>query len=128
VRLLSGKHSLVAAVRAIQDQGPERVVVKKGEHGALLFDGDRRFALPALVLDEVKDPTGAGDTFAGGFLGHLAALKDFQHDDLREAMIKGTVLASFAAQDFSVRGLENLTAAAVDQRRAELRQLSAWPK
>jgi len=128
VRLLSGKHSLVESVRVIQAMGPERVVVKKGEHGALLFDGAQRFALPAVVLDRVKDPTGAGDTFAGGFLGHLAGREKLDHDLLREAMIEGTVLASFAAEDFSVRGLENLRPAAVNQRRAELRQLVAWPK
>ncbi len=128
VRLLSGKHSLVESVRVIQAMGPERVVVKKGEHGALLFDGAQRFALPAVVLDRVKDPTGAGDTFAGGFLGHLAGREKLDHDLLREAMIEGTVLASFAAEDFSVRGLENLRPAAVNQRREELRQLVAWPK
>jgi sugar/nucleoside kinase (ribokinase family) len=128
VCLLSGKYSLVDAVRTVQAMGPQRVVVKKGEHGAILFDGSQRFALPAVVLERVKDPTGAGDTFAGGFLGHLAGREKLDHDLLREAMIEGTVLASFAAEDFSVRGLEDLSPATVDQRRKELHQLVAWPK
>lgn len=127
VRQLSGRHSLSDAVRAVQDMGPRRVVVKKGEHGAILFDGGERFSLPALVLDRVLDPTGAGDTFAGGFLGHLARSGDEDPETLREAMIQGTVMAGFATEQFSVAGLETLDAARVEARRAELRELTAWP-
>lgn len=127
VRQLSGKHALPEAVAEVQAMGPRRVVVKKGEHGAILFDGDDRFALPALVLDEVIDPTGAGDTFAGGFLGHLARTGREDKASLREAMIQGTVMASFATQQFSVGGLEGLDQARIDARREELRQLTAWP-
>lgn len=127
VRLLSGEHALPEAVAAIQAMGPKRVVVKKGEHGAILFDGDQRFVMPALVLDRVVDPTGAGDTFAGGFLGYLARAGAIGHEVLREAMVQGTVMASFATQEFSVGGLECLDDAAIQARREELRKLTTWP-
>ncbi len=127
VRQLSGRYALSEAVRLVQSMGPKIVVVKKGEHGALLFDGDRRFALPALILDRVVDPTGAGDTFAGGFLGHLAAREVIDHAALRRAMVEGTVMASFATEGFSVDGLRELTEETIGNRREELRRLTAWP-
>jgi sugar/nucleoside kinase (ribokinase family) len=127
VRLLSRKHALPEAVAAVQAMGPARVVVKKGEHGAILFDGSQRFALPALVLDRVVDPTGAGDTFAGGFLGHLARSENWDHATLREAMVQGTVMASFATEQFSVGGLDGLVPEAIAARREELRKLTDWP-
>ncbi len=127
VRQLSGRYSLPEAVAQVQAMGPGIVVVKKGEHGALLFDGKRCFALPALVLDQVVDPTGAGDTFAGGFLGHVASKETIDHDVLREAMVRGTVMASFATEGFSVDGLRDLSSEAIADRREELRRLTSWP-
>lgn len=107
-RLLSGHRSLVRAAAAIRAMGPARVIVKKGEHGALLFGRDSVLAVPALLLDEVVDPTGAGDCFAGGFMGSLAGAGiDRQAPDaaFRQAMLDGTVTASFCPEGFSVEGL-----------------------
>lgn len=126
VRQLSGEVSLPAAVAKVQAMGPSRVVVKKGEHGALLFDGDRRFALPALLLDKVVDPTGAGDTFAGGFLGYLASCGAMDRDAMRKAMVRGTVMAAFATEGFSVQGLQGLDEARIAARWEDLRRLTSW--
>jgi sugar/nucleoside kinase (ribokinase family) len=106
---LSEEHNLVRAARAIRDMGPKTLVIKRGEHGALLFHEDELFAAPALPLEEVADPTGAGDTFAGGFMGYLARCDDAGRDTLRTAMICGSALASFSVQGFSydkLRGLD----------------------
>jgi sugar/nucleoside kinase (ribokinase family) len=123
-RLLTGERSLLAAADAIRRLGPERVVIKKGEHGALLFGRDSRLAVPAVLLPEVVDPTGAGDSFAGGFLASLAragATRDDGDAPFRAAMIDGTVAASFCPEDFSVDGLLRCTAEARERRRADLR-------
>jgi sugar/nucleoside kinase (ribokinase family) len=107
-RLLSGRRSLAEAAAAIRDMGPERVVIKKGEHGALLFGRDSVLATPALILPEVVDPTGAGDSFAGGFMASLAragATRDSDDAPFREAMLEGTVTASYVPEAFSVEGL-----------------------
>jgi len=124
-RQLSGERSLVAAATAIKRLGPERIVIKKGEHGALLFGRDTVLAVPALILPEVVDPTGAGDSFAGGFLASLAAAgADRRTPDgaFRAAMLAGTVAASFVPEGFSVQGLLRRTpaesAARLDRLRA----------
>lgn len=115
-RQLSGEHSLVKAAHEILSMGPRYLVVKKGEHGALLFDKDRVFFAPAMPLDEVVDPTGAGDTFAGGFIGFLARSGDHGFDNLKRAIITGSAMASFCCEKFGVERLLDLTQEEIDQR------------
>ncbi|HRQ86140.1 MAG TPA: PfkB family carbohydrate kinase [Flavobacteriales bacterium] len=115
-RQLSGEHSLVKAAHRILSMGPRYLVVKKGEHGALLFDKDRVFFAPAMPLDEVVDPTGAGDTFAGGFIGFLARSGDHGFDNLKRAIITGSAMASFCCEKFGVERLMDLTQEEIDQR------------
>lgn len=125
-RLLSGERSLVKAAAAIKALGPARVVIKKGEHGAILFGRDSILAVPALVLPEVVDPTGAGDSFAGGFLSSLAAAgadRDSGDGPFRRAMLAGTVAASFVPEHFSVEGLLRRTPAETARRERELRAM-----
>lgn len=127
VRQLSGHNLLWTAVEAVREMGPKTIVVKKGEHGAALFTPTDRFVLPAVLLRQVFDPTGAGDTFAGGFLGHLARQGSLEDDALREAMIQGTVLASFVTEQFGVDRLLHLSDDDLQRRREELREQSRWP-
>jgi len=122
-RQLTGESGLREAAAAITGMGPRRVVIKKGEHGALYFGPDGVLAVPAILLSEVIDPTGAGDTFAGGFLGWLAdcgADRDSADAEFRRAMIAGTAVASFCPQAFSVEALATLERADVERRMAEL--------
>jgi len=107
-RQLSGEHSLVKAATLIQQMGPKYLVIKKGEHGALLFQEDRIFFAPALPLAEVFDPTGAGDTFAGGFMGYLARTKDTSFENMKRAVIYGSAMASFCVEKFSIERLTEL--------------------
>lgn len=125
-RQLSGERSLAAAAQAIKAMGPSRVVIKKGEHGALLFGRDSVLSVPAMILPEVIDPTGAGDSFAGGFMASLArAGVDRQAGDeaFRAAMLDGTVVASFVPEAFSVEGLLTRDAMATAERLASLRAM-----
>jgi sugar/nucleoside kinase (ribokinase family) len=125
-RQLSGERSLARAAAAIRDLGPQRVVIKKGEHGALYFGRDSVLAVPALLLPEVVDPTGAGDSFAGGFLAALAgsgADRDSDDAPFREAMLAGTVAASFVPEHFSVEGLLRRTPDEAARRLARLRAM-----
>ena len=115
-RQLSGEYSLVKAARAIHDLGPKYVIIKKGEHGALLFGEDQIFFAPALPLEEVFDPTGAGDTFAGGFIGHLANTGDISFDNMKRAIIYGSAMASFCVEKFGTERLVNLSADEVEGR------------
>lgn len=116
-RQLSGESSLLKAARAIHNLGPKFLVIKKGEHGALLFHrGDDIFFAPALPLNEVKDPTGAGDTFAGGFMGWIAKTADTSFENMRRAVIYGSAMASFCVEDFSIEGLKGLSDAMVHRR------------
>lgn len=108
-RLLSGEYSLVKAARKILAMGPEFLIIKKGEHGALLFNQDNLFYAPALPLEEVFDPTGAGDTFAGGFIGYLDKTKDISFENMKRAIIMGSALASFTVEKFGTERLEELT-------------------
>ena len=107
-RQLSGQSSLVAAARKIHEMGPKYVVIKKGEHGALLFNGDNVFFAPALPLEEVFDPTGAGDTFAGGFAGFLTKTNDFSFENMKNAVVYGSALASFSVEKFGTERMCNL--------------------
>ena len=109
VRSYAGEANIVRAARRIQEIGPRGVVVKRGEHGALIFDRDEVFSAPAFPLDTVVDPTGAGDSFAGGFMGTIAATGDSSHAGIRRAAIVGSVMGSFAVQDFSADRLISLT-------------------
>lgn len=108
-RQLSGDYSLVRAAATIMQMGPKYVIIKKGEHGALLFHEDKVFFAPALPLEEVFDPTGAGDTFAGGFIGHLARTKDISFDNMKTAIILGSAMASFCVEKFGTERLRELT-------------------
>ncbi|TMA51557.1 MAG: sugar kinase [Deltaproteobacteria bacterium] len=115
-RLLSGEHNLVRAARKILALGPRTLLVKRGEYGVLLFSANSVFAVPAYPLEEVIDPTGAGDSFAGGFLGFLARAGDLSEANLRRAIVYGSVVASFVVEDFSLRRLHTLTRDDIDQR------------
>lgn len=115
-RQLSNEHSLVKAARKICDLGPKYLIVKKGEHGALLFHEDRVFFAPALPLEEVVDPTGAGDTFAGGFIGHLAKTQNISFDNMKRAIIVGSAMASFTCEKFGPERLVELSRHEIDQR------------
>lgn len=123
VRQLTGERSLATAAAAVRQLGPARVVIKKGEHGALFFGRDSRLAVPVVLLPEVVDPTGAGDCFAGGFLASLAragATRDDGDAPFRAAMVDGTIAASFCPEAFSVEGLLGRTPAEERRRKAEL--------
>ncbi len=115
-RQLSGEHSLVKAAMKIQAMGPKYLIIKKGEHGALLFHGRRVFSAPALPLEDVFDPTGAGDTFAGGFIGHIARTGDTSFEGMKTAIIMGSAMASFCVEKFGPNRLEELNAAEIDER------------
>jgi sugar/nucleoside kinase (ribokinase family) len=115
-RQLSGEYSLVKAARKILAMGPKFLVIKKGEHGALLFHGTDVFFAPALPLEEVFDPTGAGDTFAGGFIGYLAQTRDVSFSNMKRAIIYGSAMASFCVEKFGPERLEQLTKSDIDSR------------
>ena len=108
-RQLSGEYSLVKAAKKIHEMGPEFVIIKKGEHGALLFHNGKIFAIPALPLEEVFDPTGAGDTFAGGFAAYLAKKEDFSFETMKSALIVGSAMASFTVEKFGTERLQEVT-------------------
>ncbi len=125
-RQLSGESQLLKAVRVIREKGPQTVVVKKGEHGALLAHGDSLFWAPAYPVENVVDPTGAGDTFAGGMMGYLARAGEVNETTLRRALMYGTALASFCVEDFSMRRLKTLTLEEVVQRLRTLREMTRF--
>ena len=115
-RLLSGNENIVKAARAILKMGPKMVLIKRGEYGVLQFSDSSMFATPAYPLEEVFDPTGAGDSFAGGFMGQLARSGDQSQGGLRRAIVYGTVVASFTVEDFGVKRLTELSMAEVEER------------
>ena len=125
-RALSGEFNLVRAARTIQEYGPRIVVIKRGEHGVLMIDRDDVFNAPAYPLERVVDPTGAGDSFAGGFMGTVAATGDTSSDGLRRAAIVGSVMGSFTVEDFSMERLESITASDVTRRFTEFQRLTAF--
>jgi len=122
-RQLSRQYSLVKAARTILSMGPKFLIVKKGEHGALLFHDDRVFFAPALPLEDVFDPTGAGDTFAGGFIGHLAKTKDVSFENMKTAIIVGSVMASFCVEKFGPTRLKEITKQDIDKRLRQFHEL-----
>jgi sugar/nucleoside kinase (ribokinase family) len=115
-RQLSGEYSLVKAAKIIMGMGPKYLIIKKGEHGALLFNQEHVFFAPALPLEEVFDPTGAGDTFAGGFIGYLASTNDISFNNMKRAIIHGSALASFCVEKFGVERLVDLSDKELDDR------------
>lgn len=122
-RQLTGQYSLVKAAKTILTMGPRFLIIKKGEHGALLFHDDRVFFAPALPLEDVFDPTGAGDTFAGGFIGHLAKTKDVSFENMKTAIIVGSALASFCVEKFGPTRLKEISQEDISKRLREFREL-----
>ena len=125
-RQLSGEYSLVNAAKKIHKMGPKYVVIKKGEHGALLFNEGKMFFAPALPLAEVFDPTGAGDTFAGGFCGYLAKTEDVSFENMKNAIICGSNLASFCVEKFGTQRMEELTTDEVKKRLQAFKELTQF--
>jgi len=125
-RQLSGEYSLVNAAKKIHTMGPKFVVIKKGEHGALLFNEGKMFFVPALPLAEVFDPTGAGDTFAGGFCGYLAKTEDISFENMKNAIIYGSNLASFCVEKFGTERMQELTADEVKTRLQAFKELTQF--
>ncbi len=123
-RQLSGEHSLVKAAKKIQKMGPKYIIVKKGEHGALLFYEDKIFSAPALPLEDVFDPTGAGDTFAGGFIGYLTRINDISFESMKAGIIVGSAMASYCVEKFGPTRLQEITAENITARVAEFVTLS----
>ncbi len=115
-RQLSGEYSLVKGAQKILAMGPKYLIIKKGEHGALLFNKDQVFFAPALPLEDVFDPTGAGDSFAGGFIGYLASTKDISFENMKRALIFGSAMASFSVEKFGTENMIGLTQEQVDTR------------
>jgi sugar/nucleoside kinase (ribokinase family) len=115
-RQLSKEYSLVKAAKVIMEMGPKILIIKKGEHGALLFNKNQVFFAPALPLEEVFDPTGAGDTFAGGFIGYLASTNDTSFENMKRAIIYGSAMASFCVEKFGVERIVNLSKKELDNR------------
>ena len=125
-RQLSGEYSLVKAANKILKMGPKYLIIKKGEHGALLFHEDKIFAAPALPLAEVFDPTGAGDSFAGGFIGYMAQVGTVNFNNMKNAIIFGSALASFCVEKFGTEKIKNLSQAEVAERVQEFVKLSSF--
>ena len=125
-RQLSGEYSLVKAAKKIHEMGPEFVIIKKGEHGALLFHDGKIFAIPALPLEEVFDPTGAGDTFAGGFAAYLAKKEDFSFETMKSAIMVGSAMASFTVEKFGTEKLQEVTEVEMMNRIQEFKELTTF--
>ena len=125
-RQLSGDYSLRKAAKTIMAMGPKTLIIKKGEHGALLFQDDEVFFCPALPLEEVFDPTGAGDTFAGGFIGHLASTDDISFENMKRAIVFGSAMASFTVEKFGTERIISLSKSEIDARVQEFVKLSKF--
>lgn len=125
-RLLANEPNLIKAAHIISGMGPQYLIIKKGEHGALLFGDNMIFSAPAYPMENIFDPTGAGDAFAGGFTGYLHKNRDFSFDNLKRAVVYGSVMASFCVEKFSTRGLENLSYLEIHNRFIEFRELSSF--
>jgi len=123
-RMISGVSNLKKAAEVIRKMGPRTLVIKRGEHGAMLFSEGGIFSAPAFPLDQVHDPTGAGDSFAGGFMGHLAKAGELSDAQLRRAVIYGSVMASFAVEEFGLRRLLRLTPQEIEARYRDFKKLT----
>ena len=122
-RELSHEYSLVKAAKKIMTMGPKYLIIKKGEHGALLFHDENVFFAPALPLEDVFDPTGAGDTFAGGFIGHLARTRDISFENMKTGIIIGSAMASFCVEKFGTQRLKEITKEDIDRRLTQFQEL-----
>jgi sugar/nucleoside kinase (ribokinase family) len=125
-KMLTGEENLVRAGHAVRAMGPKFVVIKKGEHGAMFFSEHETYVMPAYPTIDVLDPTGAGDSFAGGMMGYLAEQGNFEPKTLKEALAYGTLTASFTVEDFSLDRLQNIDRDQIDQRLAEYRQMLSF--
>jgi len=125
-RQLSEQYSLRIAAKMIMAMGPKTLIIKKGEHGALLFQEDKMFYCPALPLEEVFDPTGAGDTFVGGFIGYLAQKDDVSFESMRQAIVYGSAMASFCVEKFGTERLFEISPADLESRVNEFRELARF--
>jgi sugar/nucleoside kinase (ribokinase family) len=125
-RQLSGEFSLVKAAKKIQEMGPRVVIIKKGEHGALLFNENKIFFAPALPLEDVFDPTGAGDTFAGGFAGYITQTADLSYENMKKAIIVGSALASFTVEKFGTEKLQHISSLEFENRLNEFKKLTEY--
>ena len=125
-RQLSGQYSLRTAAILIMEMGPKTLIIKKGEHGALLFQDSKMFYCPALPLEEVFDPTGAGDTFVGGFIGYLAQTNDISFENMRKAIVYGSAMASFCVEKFGTERLFEVTASDLEARVGEFKELARF--
>jgi sugar/nucleoside kinase (ribokinase family) len=125
-RQLSGEHSLMKAARKIFTMGPKYLIIKKGEHGAMLFHGDQKFFAPALPLEEVFDPTGAGDTFAGGFIGQIVREDDISFENMKLGVIYGSAMASFCVEKFGTEKLLKISRKDIDERVLQFRELVSF--
>ena len=125
-RQLSGEYSLLLAAEKIQEMGPKYLIIKKGEHGALLFHGREMFYAPALLLPSVADPTGAGDTFAGGFMGYLKSTDDVSFENMKRALVYGSALASFTVQRFGTEKIKEVSSAELESRMNEFKSLMSF--
>lgn len=123
---LVGEANLVKAGKAVRRLGPPVVVIKKGEHGAILFSENQIFTTPAYLLETLYDPTGAGDTFAGGFIGYLAKVNKHNRKSLREAVVYGSIIATFAVEDFSLKRLQRVTATDIARRLSEFKKFTGF--
>jgi sugar/nucleoside kinase (ribokinase family) len=125
-RQLSGEYSLVKAAKVIREMGPKYLIIKKGEHGALLFYNDQIFSAPALPLEVVFDPTGAGDTFAGGFIGYIAMKDEVSFETLKRGVIMGSVMASYCVEEFGPEKLKQISIDDIDARLVEFQELATF--
>ena len=125
-RLLSHEPNLIKAAKIIMEYGPEYLIIKKGEHGALLFGEEMVFSAPAYPLESIYDPTGAGDAFAGGFAGYLNKSQELSFDNIKKAVIYGSAMASFCVEKFSTQGLENLSNLEIHDRYLAFKELTQF--
>lgn len=128
VKLLTGDNNIIAGGRKIFELGPEIVIIKKGEHGAILMNKNHIFTVPAIPLEKIVDPTGAGDTFAGGLMGWLHKTKDFSFENLKLAVVMGTVMASIAVENYSIDNLRNVSKEEINNRIEKLYNISNFKK
>jgi sugar/nucleoside kinase (ribokinase family) len=125
-RMLTEEPNLIKAAKLIRQMGPEILIIKKGEHGAMLFTQDTIFSAPAYPMELIFDPTGAGDSFAGGFIGYLHQTRDLSPENIKRAVIYGSTMASFCVEKFSTKGLEDLSYLQIQDRFREFRKISSF--
>ena len=125
--MLAEQPTLIASGRAILELGPQAVIVKKGEHGAFLFSREWFYAIPAFPVETIVDPTGAGDSFAGGVMGYLAQAGEVNEENMKRAMLYGSIVASFNVQDFSLRRFQSIDRGAIETRLREFLRFTAHP-